>query len=240
MKLSVVIPAFNESKHITACVQSVQSALKEVAGGVESEIIVTDNASTDDTAERARDAGARVVFEPFQQIARSRNAGAAVATGDWLLFVDADSVLHPESLREMLERIEKGGVVGGGCLIALDSPPLIARVALMMWSFVSVVMRWAAGSFVFCRADAFFDVGGFSEELFAGEELALSRSLKSWAKKRGLVFVILRRQAHVSSARKFHLYSLREICSLILRTAIRPRKTLRSREGLDMFYDARR
>ena len=59
------------------------------------ELIVCDNNSTDRTAEIARNAGARVVFEPVNQIARARNRGAAAATGDWLIFVDADS--HPSA-----------------------------------------------------------------------------------------------------------------------------------------------
>ena len=54
-----------------------------------------DNNSKDRTAEIARAAGARVVFEPVNQIARARNAGAAAATGIWLVFVDADS--HPSA-----------------------------------------------------------------------------------------------------------------------------------------------
>ena len=53
--------------------------------GFTSEIIVVDNNSTDNTANLA--AGAQVVFEPINQIGRARNAGAAVAVGDWLLFV---------------------------------------------------------------------------------------------------------------------------------------------------------
>ena len=63
--------------------------------GWDFELIVCDNNSTDRTAEIARAAGATVVFEPVNQIARARNSGAAAATGDWLIFVDADS--HPSA-----------------------------------------------------------------------------------------------------------------------------------------------
>jgi len=63
--------------------------------GWETELIVCDNNSNDRTGEIARAAGATVVFEPVNQIARARNYGASVATGDWMVFIDADS--HPDT-----------------------------------------------------------------------------------------------------------------------------------------------
>src|ERR1022692_1935800 len=86
--LSIVIPAFNEERLIARCLQSISASL--VANSkpcFTSEIIVVDNNSTDNTANLARQAGAQVVFEPINQIGRARNAGAAEASGDWLLFV---------------------------------------------------------------------------------------------------------------------------------------------------------
>lgn len=61
------------------------------AAGWESEIIVCDNNSTDDTSNTATSYSARVVFEPFNQISSARNAAARVAKGDWLVFIDADT-----------------------------------------------------------------------------------------------------------------------------------------------------
>ena len=92
MHLSIIIPAFNEERLIERCLQSISvSLVANFTPGVTSEIIVVDNNSTDKTADLARQAGAQVVFEPINQIGRARNAGAAEATGDWLLFLDADS-----------------------------------------------------------------------------------------------------------------------------------------------------
>ncbi len=96
MKLSVIIPAFNEEKYIERCVGSIARALEVHAARLaDNEIIVTDNNSTDATAEVARRAGAKVVLEPVNHISRARNAGAAVATGEMLLFLHADTVLDP-------------------------------------------------------------------------------------------------------------------------------------------------
>ena len=86
MHLSIVIPAFNEERLIERCLQSISASLAEnFTPSFTSEIIVVDNNSTDNTANLARQAGAQVVFEPINQIGRARNAGAAKATGDWLL-----------------------------------------------------------------------------------------------------------------------------------------------------------
>ena len=57
------------------------------AAGYEWELMVCDNNSSDTTAAIARASGARVVFEPVNQIGRARNTGAAAATGEWLVFV---------------------------------------------------------------------------------------------------------------------------------------------------------
>ena len=208
------------------------------------EVIVTDNNSTDATADLARSAGARVVHEPVQQIARARNAGAAVAGGDWFLFIDGDSILHADSLTDMLEQIESGRYVGGGCVLGLSDTPLVGHFAAGLWNVISRMFTLAAGSFIFCRSDAFREVGGFDETLYAAEELALTKALKRWGKSasdgRRLKFVILRKQPHISSGRKFYLYSKREITALLLRSLFRPFSTLRSRKHLDVFYDGRR
>ena len=78
MHLSIVIPAFNEERLIERCLQSISTSLAvNLRSGFTSDIIVVDNNSTDNTAALARKAGARVVFEPINQIGRARNAGAA-------------------------------------------------------------------------------------------------------------------------------------------------------------------
>ncbi|MFA6317176.1 MAG: glycosyltransferase, partial [Elusimicrobiota bacterium] len=97
MKLSIVIPAFNEEKLLASCLRSVQAALATgLRPGWASEVVVCDNNSTDKTPEIARAEGAQVVFEPHNQISRARNTGAKAASGDWLLFIDADSILDPK------------------------------------------------------------------------------------------------------------------------------------------------
>ena len=88
VKISIVVPAFNEERLLGGSLAQIKSAAGAFTQrGWDFELIVCDNNSTDRTAEIARAAGATVVFEPVNQIARARNSGAAAApaTG-WFLW----------------------------------------------------------------------------------------------------------------------------------------------------------
>lgn len=241
MHLSIVIPAFNESRLIERSLQSVAASVAaNQTPGFMSEIIVIDNNSTDNTAELARQAGARVVFEPINQIGRARNTGAAYAGGDWLMFLDADSLLSPELLADVIRVIESGKYVGCGSTLRMDGLPWWADLTLQFWTSVSILFRWAAGALVVCRRDAFQEVGGFDQNLYAMDEIALSKQLKRWGRQRGLQFTILTRHPLETSSRKVSLYSGREIAAQILRIFILPKKTLQDKKHLSVWYDGRR
>jgi len=241
VKLSIIIPAFNEEKLLGACLASVRQARAGCGRpDFSCEVIVCDNNSSDATAGIARAAGAKVVFEPVNRISRSRNAGAAAASGDWLLFIDADSRLSAATLRAMLRAAESGRYAGGGSLIDFDRKPWWGGLLLGFWTLLSRNLKWAAGSFVFCRADAFRETGGFPPDLAAGEELALSRSLKRWGRERGLGFSVLTEAPHVSSGRKFYLYRPRELLRILLEMAKSPRQSLRDPGINKQLYDGRR
>src|SRR5438046_4842820 len=168
MKLSVIIPAFNEVKGIASCVQHLSSALRANArSDLESEIIVVDNNSTDGTAEIARSAGVQVVFEPINQIARARNAGASAATGDWFLFLDADTHVSAGTLAEMLTCINTATCVGGGALLRYDKPDRVARCFLFLSNPIVRWLKLTPGCFILCRGEVFRALGGFNVEMFA-------------------------------------------------------------------------
>jgi len=241
MHLSIVIPAFNEERLIERCLQSISASLMaNFTPGFTSEIIVVDNNSTDNTANLAKQAGAQVVFEPINQIGRARNAGAAEATGDWLLFLDADSLLTPELLGDIMRLIEDGKSVGCGCTLHMPGLPWWGSLTLQLWIGTSILFRWASGALFVCRSDAFRDVGGFTQELYAAEEIRLSKQLKRWGRQRALQFIILRKHPLETSSRKVALYSGREIAGQILRVILRPRHTLQDKKQLSIWYDGRR
>lgn len=223
------------------CLDSVAESLAaNQKPGFTAEIIVVDNNSTDKTAELATQAGAKVVFEPINQIGRARNSGATVATGEWLLFVDADSLLNPGMVADILNMIESGQYVGCGSVMHMPDLPWWGKAAIQLWTIFSVVFHWASGALVVCRADAFREVGGFNQELFAADEIDLSQLLKKWGRKHGLKFTILTRHPLVTSPRKVQLYSGWEIVSQILRVVFSPRRSLQDKKKLPIWYDGRR
>lgn len=241
MKISVVIPAFNEERLLGDSLREVRRAMAAfVERGWATELIVCDNNSTDRTAEIARAAGAQVVFEPVNQIARARNAGAAAATGDWLVFVDADSHPSRELFNDVAAEMVRGHCLAGGSTVRMETSKWVGRMGAGLWNRVSRLRRLMAGSFIFVEAAAFREVGGFSHELFAGEELDLSLKLRAVGKRTGRHIVILHRHPLLTSARKLHLYRQRELLGFFLKAAFAPRRVMRSREDCHPWYDGRR
>lgn len=241
MKISIIIPAFNEERLLGQTLTQVNAARGVfTAAGWESELIVCDNNSTDRTAEIARAAGAVVVSEPMNQIARARNTGAAAASGEWLLFIDADSQPSPGLFGEVVEQIRRGRCLAGGCTVRLVGQHRMAHFVTRLWNWKSRTRRWLAGSFIFCEAAAFRRIGGFNNELFAGEELDLSERLKELAQETGREVVILHRHPLLTSDRKVHLYSRWDYVKLLLRVVGNRHRTLRNREACHIWYDGRR
>ncbi|MGE3840326.1 MAG: glycosyltransferase [Vicinamibacterales bacterium] len=241
VNLSVIVPAYNEAKVLAASLAAIEQAFgAAVDAGWTYELIVCDNNSTDSTADIAQAAGARVVFEPINQISRARNAGAAVARGAWLVFVDADS--HPSKglVKTMLDAMRSGRHLAGGSTIAFAEASLSTAWMARGWNTVSRTMRWAAGSFVFCEADAFRAVGGFSTVLFAAEEIDLFRRLKRLAKARRRRVLILSEHPLLTSSRKVSLYSWREVARFLIRTVLHGGRTLRNAKECFVWYDGRR
>ena len=239
--VSVIVPAFNEEQGIAASLRSIRHAMTACdAAGWTSELIVCDNHSTDRTAEIAREAGALVVFEPVNQISRARNAGAAQARGDWLLFVDADSHPTRELFAEVMDLMQGGRCVAGGSTVRFEHPARIVACIGGCWNRISRITRWAAGSFIFCDASAFREIGGFSLELYAAEEIDLCRKLKRLARRTGRTIQILHRHPLLTSSRKARLYTVREAVTFVFRTVMQRGRTLRSADECFQWYDGRR
>jgi len=241
VKISVIVPAYNEERLISKTLGQLRRAMSACTqAGWDSELIVCDNNSTDRTAELARECGATVVFEHINQIARARNSGAAAASGDWYVFVDADSEPSAALFAEVIEQIQAGRCLAGGCTVKLEADHPVGTRTIALWNWLSLRFRLLAGSFIFCEASAFREIGGFNQELFATEELDLTKRLKSMARNRGKQIVVLNQNPLVTSARKLHLYTVREYLWFMLRTLVTFGGTLRRRESCDPWYDGRR
>lgn len=242
MRVSVVLPAFNEEKLLPAALAAVKEAAAAfTARGWEWECVVCDNNSTDATSAVARAAGATVVFEPVNQIGRARDAGARVATGEWLVFIDADSTPSAELFASIATRIAEGRALGGGSTVELEpGTPRYARFVCGLWNLWSRLAGWAAGSCVWVEAAAFRAVGGFGTEYYAGEEVFLSRRLKSLARRSGRRFVILADHPLRTSSRKLKLYTLPEAGRFFFRMLFTAGRAAKRPENCEIWYDGRR
>jgi glycosyltransferase involved in cell wall biosynthesis len=169
MKLSIIIPARNETTMLPKTLRAVETA----RGGIESELIVVDNNSTDATPAIAGMAGAKVVSEEKQTAAAARNAGAKIATGDWLLFVDADAQPTRELFSAALAAIRSDRYDAGSCLIRREQE----NFGHNLWNAIAVRRQRLTGAFLFIRASIFHDLGGFNSDTSYGEEMELSRKL---------------------------------------------------------------
>lgn len=232
MTVSFVIPAHNEERLIARTLVALREAARSVAEPYET--IVVDDSSTDRTAAVAEAHGARVIRVAHRQISATRNTGARAARGEVLIFVDADTLVSAPLLRAALDAM-RGGASGGGCTIKFDGRlPLYAQMIepLLVNAFRHASL--AAGCFVFCTREAFNAVGGFDESVYGGEEILMSQALK-----RHGPFVVLR-ETVLTSGRKLRAYSASEMFRIMGFLISRGRKSVESRDGLDIWYGPRR
>jgi glycosyltransferase involved in cell wall biosynthesis len=230
--ISFIVPAHNEELLLGQAVSALQRAGQ--ASGESFEIIVVDDASTDRTADIAREHGARVTSVDHRQIAATRNAGARQARGEFLFFVDADTLATPEAVAAGIKAL-RSGAVGGGCAFHFDGAlPLWAKILHPVAVSVARIIRLLGGCFLFCRADVFRAIGGFNERFYAAEELFFIQALK----RRGR-FVVPPAWV-ITSGRKIRTHTLIQICRTLTGMWIRGPASLRNREKLGLWYDQRR
>ncbi len=235
IKISVLVPAYNEEALLGAMIDSVRESFRGI-GREDYELIVCDNNSSDRTAEVAAARRVRVVTESHNQIAKARNTAAAAATGDWLIFIDADSRLTPALLRRTIENLDSGRICGGGARVAMNpaETPSAMRIGLACWNTVSVLFGWAAGSYVYCLRRAWEETGGFDERYYAGEEIFFSRRLKRWGRRQGMRFAVISDQAVETSPRKADHFTVGQMIRQVLVCCLPG--SLRRRDRCNFWY----
>jgi glycosyltransferase involved in cell wall biosynthesis len=230
--LSFVVPAYNEEKYLSGALQAIHAAARGLQ--LDYEIVVANDASTDATAKLAEEGGARVVNVEHRQISKTRNAGARASAGDMLFFVDADTKVNAAVVAGAIAAM-RDGAVGGGARLHFDHPPRWVAIFMAVFELLYFgLARWAAGCFVFCRRDAFEEVGGFDERHFAGEEVMLSIALKKQGR-----FVILREQVE-TSARKAEGRTPWDLFKIFMALVFQGMGGVRRRESTQFWYDGKR
>ena len=209
-KVSVITPNYNHAKYLRRRVDSVLNQTFQ-----DFELIVLDDASTDTTTTVAARCGARVLSVHYRQIAAARNAGAAQAQGDLLVFVDADTRVHGKVVSAAVHAM-RAGAVGGGARARFDgSVPVYGRILAWLWLWIQRFGHLASGCFLFCTRHAFEAAGGFDQTLYAAEDVVLSRRLRRLGR-----FVILR-EVVVTSGRNLRSHSAFETLRILAGFALR-------------------
>jgi glycosyltransferase involved in cell wall biosynthesis len=142
-RVSVVIPCLDEAETIAECVTSARTVLDE--NGLDGEVIVVDNGSTDGSGQLARAAGAIVVDEPRRGYGSAYLAGLAAAQGDYVVMLDADLTYDFREIPRFVQSLDEGAqlVVGNRMSsIAPGAMPFLSRLGNPLLSgFLNVLHR---------------------------------------------------------------------------------------------------
>jgi glycosyltransferase involved in cell wall biosynthesis len=166
-KLSVIIPTLNEASYLPQLLHALRNQTR-----VPDEIIVADAGSVDGTAGLARASG--VIVVPGGRPSVGRNTGAQAATGDILLFLDADVLPAPDFIERALDkfRVAEGGIAS--CFIDTPNPKLTDRLVIELSNFCMWAVRrispHAPGFCIFVDRQIYHLVGGFDESLILSED----------------------------------------------------------------------
>jgi glycosyltransferase involved in cell wall biosynthesis len=151
--ISIIIPCYNEAALLPRLLTSIETARRAFSGGVDGvEVIVSDNASTDDTSAIADARGYRVASSAVRRIGAVRNAGAAVARGAVLAFIDADSEVHPETFNVIAAFMSRQDVIAGTTGATMER--WSAGIALTYVMFLPVVWATNMDASASCSAGA--------------------------------------------------------------------------------------
>jgi rSAM/selenodomain-associated transferase 2 len=173
MRLSIIIPVLNE-------VERLPDLLGHLAFLDNAEVIVVDGGSEDDSQQVALRAGAHVI-QSERGRAKQMNAGAAVAQGDILLFLHADTLL-PLSAEQLIEKVirhsgRNSEYAWGRFDVCISGRPFMLRVVASLMNWRSRLTGIATGDqAMFVARHAFESVGGFPDQPLM-EDVELSKRL---------------------------------------------------------------
>jgi rSAM/selenodomain-associated transferase 2 len=191
MRISVIVPVFNEEKSIAATLMELQCLNPE-------EMILVDGGSSDGTPEICQRFGVEL-YRSRPGRARQMNFGAQRASGDVLLFLHADSRLPPSAFDDIRAGLQDQKILGGRFDLQLDNPRPLFKLIGFMISLRSRLSKVGTGDqAIFVRREIFVELGGYPD-IPLMEDVALSRALK----RRGAVACL--RSRVVSSARRWEM-----------------------------------
>lgn len=180
MKISVVIPAYNEEKYLPKTLESIANLDRKP-----DEVIVIDGGSTDRTAEIARSLGAKAITIEHCGIGFAREKGLEAASGDIVAFTDADAVVPLRWLTEIERALSSDGVSGvfGGFRVP-DGPRWYRFYVNIIQPLGNQILYWfrfpmASGQNLAFWKDKALAVGGFPIDYKIAEDIEMARRLQT-------------------------------------------------------------
>lgn len=199
-KITIVIPCYNYGRYLKECVESVRNQTYPVH-----EIIVVNDGSPDNTSEVAKELGVILVEKENSGLSSARNAGITVATGEYIMCLDADDKLTPGAIEEHMKLIEDDTTIAQCALMEFGE-----RHLLMTPVEYTNLPRVLQSNTIYCNAvfskKAWAAVGGYDES----ETMRLGyedwefwiRLLANGGKVRTSEFVALRYRVHGNNMTK--------------------------------------
>jgi glycosyltransferase involved in cell wall biosynthesis len=185
MKISVVIPALNEEKYLPKLLNSLSVQKTKF----EYEIIVADGYSEDNTVKIAKKAGAKVVMERNRSAAWERTAGAKIASGNIIAFVDSDTIVPDDWVERIGCEFEKKEdvVMVYGCAYLLEESRLMNSIVVFSSTlFIFVLSLFGIhntpGFNMAVRKEIYEKCGGFDTALVTGEDLDLAKKMSRFGR----------------------------------------------------------
>lgn len=196
MKLSIVIPAYNEEKYLPLCLESVLAELKKTPHAQDVEVIVVNNASSDNTGQVAASfAGVKVVNESRKGLVAARSAGYLASAGELIANIDADTKLPAGWIDKVFAEFARDEK-----LVALSGPYVyydaskFDRMLVVLWYRLGEVTHFInqyllkkgamlqGGNFI-VRRTALEQIGGFDTSIeFWGEDTDIARRISKVGK----------------------------------------------------------
>ncbi len=210
MKLSVVIPAHNEERVIAGTLRAIRAQRPAVH-----EVIVVCNGCRDATAARARAGGARVLVTERRGVSMARNLGAAHATGDTLLFVDADVRLAAGLSAAIGAAGAARRATVGTVRVVPDCRRYVPHYAVA--AVMIRALRAASNGLIFCSAPLFAAAGGFAEGIQVGEDNLFMRRARGVP---GARYRFIHRPAAISDTRRLRRWGSARLLFIWLRAVV--------------------
>ncbi len=191
MKLSIIIPTLEEEKVIGKILKSLQELR-----GPQCEIIISDGHSSDRTVDIAKEYADKVIVhdgKTRQTIAGGRNAGAKVAVGDYIVFIDADVEIYDVSkffarAESFFDTNQKIVGLTANVRIMKEFETIADRLNFDFINFIHRLANnvlgigMAIGEFQMVRRSVFNSIGGYNEKIVVGEDQEFFRRLSKMGK----------------------------------------------------------